>query len=108
MEQSEIFLIILGMALVTFIPRLMPPLMLSSRSLPPRVIEWLRFIPVSVLSAMLLPSLIMKQEGICLLWKNPFLVAAVPTFFIAWKTRGLLGAVIAGMAVVALLRVLGW
>jgi branched-subunit amino acid transport protein len=61
MDQKIILLTIFGMALVTYIPRLVPVSLLSSRSLPPLVIAWLRYIPVAVLSAMLLPSLVVQE-----------------------------------------------
>ena len=58
MDQQTIFLTILGMMAVTYIPRALPVLALARRTLPEPVIRWLGFIPVAVLSAMLVPSLV--------------------------------------------------
>ena len=58
MDQQRVFLTILGMAVVTYLPRLMPTWFLSSRSLPHWLVVWLRFVPVAVLSAMLFPSVL--------------------------------------------------
>ena len=108
MDQTIIFLTILGMGVVTFLPRLLPVLLLSTKKLPPLVIAWLRFIPVAVLAAMLLPSLVVSDAQLDFSRSNLFLWAAIPTFLVAWKTRSLFGSVIVGMVVVALARYLGF
>jgi branched-subunit amino acid transport protein len=108
MDQTGIFLIILGMTLVTYLPRLLPMMFLSSSSLPSIVISWLRYIPIAVLAAMLAPSLLFHNQRLSLGRDNPFFWGAFPTFLVAWKTRSLFGAVITGMIFVGLVRVLGW
>jgi branched-subunit amino acid transport protein len=107
MDQDAIFLTILGMTAVTYLPRLLPVVFLSSRSLPPILASWLRYIPVSVLAAMVMPTLILQDHRIVLDLGNIFLWSAIPTLLVAWKTRSLFGAVIVGMAVVALARAFG-
>jgi len=67
MDQTAIFLTILGMGAVTYLPRLLPVLLLSSKKLPSWVVAWLRFIPVAVLAAMLLPSLVVKDAQLDLI-----------------------------------------
>jgi branched-subunit amino acid transport protein len=104
MDQKIIFLTILGMAGVTYIPRLLPVWLLTSRSLPPLVIAWLRYVPVAVLAAMLLPSIAVQEHQIDLGPNNFFFWAAFPTLLVAWKTRSLFGSVAVGVIVVALVR----
>ena len=107
MDQKAILITILGMGAVTYLPRLLPVLVLSSKKLPPLVETWLRYVPVAVLSAMLLPSLVVIDGGLDFSRSNLFLWASIPTFLVAWKTRNLFGSVIVGMAVVALARYFG-
>lgn len=107
MDQKAILITILGMGAVTYLPRLVPILLLSTKKLPPLVVAWLRYVPVAVLSAMLLPSLVISDGGLDFTQSNLFLWAAIPTFLVARKTRNLFGSVIVGMAVVALARYLG-
>ena len=95
------------MGVVTYLPRLLPVWLLSSKKLPPLVIAWLRFVPVAVLAAMLWPSLLVQNGQIDFSGSNLFLWAAIPTFLAAWKTRNLFSSVIVGMAVVAFARYLG-
>lgn len=108
MDQRAIFLTILGMGVVTYLPRLLPVWLLSSRKLPPLLVAWLRFVPVAVLAAMLLPSLVVSDGQLDFNGSNLFLWAAFPTFVVVWKTRSLFGAVVTGMLVVAAARYLGF
>jgi len=111
LDQDRVFFTIVGMGLVTYLPRLLPLLVLSGQaetrtSLPPWLTRWLGYVPVAVLAAMLLPSLLVAEGRAHLAWDNLYLWAALPTAWIAWKTRSLVGAVLAGVAVVALGRLL--
>lgn len=104
MDQKTILLIILGMGAVTYLPRLLPMLMLSSRSLPPVVIMWLQYVPVAVLAAMLFPALTMPDKQVNLGFDNLYLWAAIPTILAAWRTKSFFGTVLVGMGTVALVR----
>ncbi len=104
MDQKVVFLTILGMTVVTYTPRLLPVYFLSSKSLPSLVVDWLRYVPVAVLAAMLFPSLLVQGDEVVLAPSNLFLWAAFPTFLVAWKTRSLFGSVVVGMVLVAAAR----
>jgi branched-subunit amino acid transport protein len=104
MDQKAIFLTILGMMLVTYIPRLVPVWLLSSKSLPQPVVAWLRYVPVAVLAAMLFPAIFVQDNQVDVGLSNLFLLAALPTLLVAWKTKSLFGSVIVGAVVVAVAR----
>ena len=104
MDQNLFFLTILGMALVTYLPRLLPAWLLSSRQLPPLVIAWLRYVPAAVLAALLAPGILLDGKVMNLAPTNLYLLAFFPTLLVAWKTRSLFGAVMVGMILVALGR----
>jgi branched-subunit amino acid transport protein len=106
MAEKTITLTLVLMAVVTFIPRLLPAWFLRDKSLPPFMVAWLRYVPVAVLAAMLLPALIVKDNSLNLQWNNIYLWAAFPAGWVAWKKKSLFGTVITGMAVVALARLL--
>lgn len=89
--------LIIGMGLVTYLPRWMPLFFLSRRQLPEGLIEWLDLIPASILSALILPALITAGEPRHLDLLRPELLVSVPTLLIAVFTRSLGGTVIAGM-----------
>ena len=92
------------MALVTFIPRLLPAWFLREKKLPPFLISWLKFVPVAVLAALLLPSLLIQDGKMNLSINNLYIWAALPAGYIAWKKKSLFGTVIVGMLVVAASR----
>jgi branched-subunit amino acid transport protein len=92
------------MALVTFLPRLLPAWFLRERQLPPFLIAWLRYVPVAVLAALLLPALLIQDGKMNLAINNLYIWAAIPAGYIAWKKKSLFGTVIVGMLVVAASR----
>lgn len=97
MSFQEYLLLFVGMGLVTYIPRWLPLIYLAHRRLPQWLIDWLSLIPVAILSALLAPILLTQDGPRTLDLTKPELLIAVPTFFIAWKTKSLGGTVIAGM-----------
>ncbi len=107
LSESLVLMVIVGMALVTFIPRVMPIWALSSRELPPVVARWLGFVPTAILSALLAPALLVQDGAIALNVSNLSLLAAVPTFVVAWRTKSFFGTVAVGMVCVAAGRYLG-
>ena len=54
---------ILGMAVVTYIPRAIPLTFLEGKELPPVVSGILRNIPFAVLGALIFPAILYVQEG---------------------------------------------
>jgi branched-subunit amino acid transport protein len=104
MEQEIVFFTLLGMMAVTYLPRALPVLALSSRRLSPVVVAWLRQVPVAVLAAMLFPALFVQEGQIDLGLDNLFLWAAVPAFLVAWRRRSFFATVIVGIVVVAVAR----
>jgi len=89
--------ILLGMGIVTYVPRWLPLVFLSNRRLPEWFEQWLDLIPAAILSALILPILITAGEPRHLDLLRPELFVAVPTLLFAVKTRSLAGTVVVGM-----------
>lgn len=104
MAETTVLMTLIGMAVVTFLPRLIPAWFLRGRELPPFLISWLSYVPVAVLAALLLPSLLIEDNQINLSMNNLYLWAAIPAGLVAWKRKSLFGTVITGMVVVAVIR----
>lgn len=100
----DIFLIILGSALVTFLPRVLPLMVLSRMELPEWGIRWLNYVPISVMAALVGQELLLHDGQLVSLFTNVELMAALPTFLVAILTRSLLGTVVAGMVSIMILR----
>ncbi|WP_319584339.1 AzlD domain-containing protein [uncultured Pseudodesulfovibrio sp.] len=101
MDQKIIFLTIVGMLAVTYIPRMVPLVALASRTLPESVVRWLSYVPAAVLSSMLFPALLLKDGSVDVSADNYFLWAAIPAFLLAWRTKSFFGTVALGMILVA-------
>lgn len=97
MIKTQYFLLVIGMGLVTYIPRWFPIFFLSRRQLPRWFSEWLDLIPVAILSALVFPELVTSGIPRHLDLFRPELIVAVPTFLFALKTRSLGGTVVVGM-----------
>jgi branched-subunit amino acid transport protein len=98
-----ITLLILGLALGTFLIRVLPLTVLGRIELAPSVREWLRLVPSAVLAASLAQALLVQDGALNLTWANRSLWAAIPAFLVAWRTRNMLATMLAGMATYALL-----
>ncbi len=86
-----------GMFLVTFGVRY-PVLALVSRvTLPPAVMDALKFIPPAVLAAIIAPAVLMPQGIIDFSLHNAYLIAAVAAGLLAWRSKNLLLTIVAGM-----------
>lgn len=102
----DIYVIIFGMAIVTYFCRGIPIAVLKGRRLNRKIAEWMSFIPAAVLSALLMPALIInaKEHSIDISVHNLFLIAGVLTFVFGFFVRNLFAVIIFGIAVLALIR----
>lgn len=100
---NTVIWVIFGMGAVTYLPRMLPLVFFSRLQLPPRVSGVLRLIPAAVLSALVIPSLLVTEGELNLTLANHNLLAAFPTFLMAIKTRNLLLTVATGIFAVILL-----
>jgi len=96
--QTKVVWVILGMGLVTYVPRWFPLIFLSRSNLPQWLVDWLDLIPAAILSALLVPELITKGSPRHMSLWQPELWVAFPTFIFALKTKSLGGTVLIGMA----------
>lgn len=97
MELSlYILIIIIGSGIVTLLPRVIPIVFLNNIKLKKSVINWLNYIPVSVLSALLAQELLFSNGQISI-FNNEKILAALPTFLVAILTKSLLGTVLVGI-----------
>ncbi len=103
----ELLICIAGCALVTVVPRILPLMYLSTDSMPEPVLRWLSFVPVAVMSALLFPDLVIQEGKLNISLDNIYLLAAFPSFLVAWRTKSFFGTIVCAMATVAFLRYIG-
>jgi branched-subunit amino acid transport protein len=97
MTARDYIVLMLCMGAVTYLPRVLPLVVLARRRLPAWFTEWLELIPAAILSALLAPTLFAAAGPRAFCLGKPELLAAVPTLLFALKTRSLAGTVIVGM-----------
>jgi branched-subunit amino acid transport protein len=97
-ETDRVTWLIVALAVGTLTWRLLPLATLSRARLPRWAEEWLRLVPGAILAASLAQSLLVQEEELALTWRNPYLLAALPTFLVAWRTRNVLLTMVCGMA----------
>lgn len=102
--RPAVLLLFLGMAAVTYLPRMLPLVVLSRFQLPPLLLRWLGFVPVSVLAALMAKEVLVSDGHLALPPGHPHLLALIPTFVVAAWTRSLMGTVLTGIVAMALIR----
>lgn len=97
-------LLILGMTAVTFIPRVLPLALANRLNLPKTLEQALTYVPIAVLSIIIVQSTLYTKGNINLDWTNPYLWAVITSAIIAKLQNKLLLSIVAGMAVYSLMR----
>jgi branched-subunit amino acid transport protein len=99
----HVLLIIVGCAIVTFIPRTIPFAVIRKLKLPAPIVKWLSYIPVCLLTALIVQGAIRPTDSLpAINWLH--LMILVPTLLTALKTKSLLLTVVAGILTAALAR----
>ena len=93
MEQSMLFLII-GMALATYLPRLLPLALLQNLSLPSYMIRFMRFIPYAALASLIFPGIVYSTGEL----HEAALAGALISIVLAYFEVNLLLVVLGGIA----------
>ncbi|MDB5763858.1 MAG: branched-chain amino acid transporter [Herminiimonas sp.] len=92
-------LMIAGMAVVTIFIKAVIFILGDRVVFPPLVKEALGFVPVTVLTAIIVPMVLAPHgKGIELSWRNPQLVAAVAAVIVCAATRRQLLTIVVGLA----------
>lgn len=100
--RSEVFWLIVGMAIVTALPRILPVVTLSRFNFPDKFQEWLSYIAPAVLGALLAVSILAPHGALDYSLSNRYLWAFVPTILVAIFTRSLFYTLTVGILFMAL------
>lgn len=98
MQNRDIYLMILGMTLVTYLPRVLPAFLMGRIRLSARVEHFLQLIPYTAMTALVFP-------GVFSVDANPVLgvVGAAVAGGLAWKKCPIIVCVLAAVAVEAVM-----
>jgi branched-subunit amino acid transport protein len=96
--RPEFLGLVLACALVTAVPRVLPLVVLSRFQLPAWLLDWLRFVPIAILGALLSLEVFFPGGVQNSSLANPALPAAAVALAAAALTRSIIGTVVAGVA----------
>lgn len=97
-------LIIIG--LLTYAIRLSFILFFSKIDVPQLLQRALRFVPMAVLAAIILPALLLPQGTLALSYSNARLIAGIVAVIVAWRTKNVFITLIVGMGTLYLIQAL--
>ncbi|BCP62752.1 AzlD domain-containing protein [Streptococcus parasuis] len=106
MIKTSILLIILASALVTWVPRVLPFVLTQNKSLSPKLVKFLSFLPITIIFALTLSSIMDEKVGSLPSILPVESLAILPTFFVVLKTKNILLAVLVGVVTTAALRLI--
>lgn len=93
----NLWLIIIGMGLVTFGIRLVPIVLLGRIEIPLIVQRALRFVPPAVLTAIVVPELLYHDSQLDMSLTNVRLLAGLIAIVVAWRAKNALITIGVGM-----------
>lgn len=89
MTDAQMIYCIVGMFVVSYIPRALPPFVLAKTKLSPLVERWLRYVPTSVFGALVFSEIFLNESGLNFSLTNINLIASVIVLAVAVKTKSL-------------------
>ena len=105
MDLKSGLILVFFMALVTFLCRAVPILVLGNRPILGSFRAWLAYVPPCVLCAMLIPQILTEGGGPVHIGDNLLLLASLPSLWVGIRYKNICLTVVSGMLTLALLRV---
>lgn len=95
--SNTMLMIILGMAIVTYIPRVLPLVTMNGKEMPPKVKAILQNVPYAALGALIFPGILFIQEDI---WFG--IIGGIAALLVALLTSNIILIVISAIAVLSI------
>ncbi|MCC8302571.1 AzlD domain-containing protein [Bacillus sp. ICE1] len=103
--STQMIWIILGCMIVTLVPRIVPFIFVRNIQMPELALKWLSFIPLCILTALVMESMIVKtNSALTFDWKA--MIVLIPTLLCAMRTKSLSITVITGVVLMAAVRLI--
>lgn len=103
MSETSIWIMIIGVAIVSIAPRILPVALFSRSEFPGVVKEWLSYVAPAVLGALTALSVLAPQGEIDISINNGYIWAFIPTLIVAVKTKSLFYTLVVGIVTMAIL-----
>ncbi|WP_134116418.1 AzlD domain-containing protein [Orenia marismortui] len=99
--MNKLWLLIIGMAIVTYLPRMLPVVILQNINMPPFFKRTLEFIPVAALSALIFPGILYSTNSI-----SSAITGGLISLLLAWLKVDLLVVISGGIGSVLAIELL--
>ena len=99
-----LWLMLLVVGAITYAIRLSGIGLLEHREMPALLLKALRFVPIAVLPAIILPQLFLRNSMLALSIQNPRWIAGILAAIVAWRTRNVLLTIAVGMVALWVLQ----
>lgn len=100
--MNNIYMLILGMMIVTYLPRFLPLVLMNDKKIPPKLEEFLSYIPYAALGALIIPGFITAIPGHALVSFAGVIAALVLGYFNGKVVIPVLGAICTCMVLINL------
>ena len=104
--RNEILIIIFSMAVVTFATRFGCVALFRQTEMPIWLERWLKHIPTAILTALIIPALLLPKGQLDLTWHNHYLLAGILAAIVAYKSHNIVFTIVLGMGTMIVLRLL--
>ncbi len=81
------WLLIAGMAVLTFVPRYIPFGLAGKVTIPPLISQALSYVPIAVLTVIIVQTTLIRDREVVLTVQNHHLIAAIVAFFVSLMTK---------------------
>ena len=105
MSQGLLWVTIIIVGLLTLGIRLSFIVFMDKMRVSPKAQQALRFVPITVLSALIAPALFFPRGSLDISVSNFRLIAGVLAILVAWRTKNVLLTIFTGMACLLILQV---
>lgn len=104
--MSNEILLLIGMTAVTFLPRYLPIAFSSKLELPEVVIKALQYVPIAVLTVIIVQTSFFQQGQLQINNDNPFLWGLAAAIVLAYLQKNMLVTITIGMAAFSIAKYL--
>ena len=106
--RFEVFLMIVAMGAVTYLSRVIGFVIVRTFGVPRAVARWLTYVPVGILTALIVPTLLIRDGRVQIGLGNHYLLAGLVAAAVAYKTRNVFLTVGVGLGAVMMLQATGF
>ena len=97
MSNMDIALCIVGMSIVSYIPRALPPFILARTKISPVIERWLKYVPTSVFGSLVFSEIFINNNQVNFSFNNVSLWTSLVVVVVAAKTKSLAKSIIVGL-----------